>query len=60
MKNTNVACSSNAGMKISRKNKADKDVPSESLVSVNFANNEKTIENTAVENDTDELDGLNA
>ena len=43
-------------MKISRKNKADKDVPSESLVSVNFANNEKTIENTAVENDTNKLD----
>ena len=43
-------------MKISGKNKADKYVPSESLVSVNFDNNETTIENTAEENDTDELD----
>ena len=56
LKKTNAACSSNAGIKISGKNKADKDVPSESLVSVNFDNNEKTIENTAVENDADELD----
>ena len=60
LKNTNVACSSNALMKISGKKKADKEVPSQSLVSVNFANNQKTFENTAVENDTDELDGLNA
>ena len=47
-------------MKKSGKKKADKEVPSQSLVSVNFANNQKTFENTAVENDTDELDGLNA
>ena len=60
LKNTNVACSSNAGMKKSGKKKADKEVPSQSLVSVNFAKNQKTFENTAVENDTDELDGLNA
>jgi len=55
-KNTNAACSSNAGMKISGKNKTDENMPSESFVSVNVANNEKTIENTAVENDTDDLD----